>query len=263
MITIHLDPGRLTRSSSQKFFVIKTHLNHIVIILGSTGNAYLISIKPSIILCNCPDKVPSCKHIIFIVSACGFINCRQRVPYVNVSFRSLLHQLHATPSPPILGESLLDNHTTKLCSIHSYSPCFFCATPPATQPPQTLIICSRCGFLCHTSCQHQYMLDNENISNDDNNCPRCGRVSSRLLVPFYSGYRNFSSVLQYRGYRCTIVPESITAQTQAHPVTSFSNSSIVNNHDILTGSHGSQGPHDPTLIFQPDFSQSSVQIKDV
>ena len=177
MITIHLDPGRLTRSSSQKFFVIKTHLKHIVIILGSTGNAYLISIKPSIILCNCPDKVPSCKHIIFIVSACGFINCCQRVPYVNVSFRSLLHELHATPSPPILGESLLDNHTTKLCSVHSYPPCSFCAAPPATSPPQTLIICSRCGFLCHSNCLQHHMLDNENISNDHNNCPRCRRLS--------------------------------------------------------------------------------------
>ena len=263
MITIHLDPGRLTRSSSQKFFVIKTHLKHIVIILGSTGNAYIISIKPSIILCNCPDKVPSCKHIIFIVSACGFIDCRQRVPYVNVSFRSLLHQLHATPSPPILGESLLDNHTTKLCSVHSYSPCFFCALPPATLPPQTLIICSRCGFLCHTNCLQHYMLDNKNRSKDHKNCPRCGMLSVRLSSPFYSGYRNFSSVLQYRGYQCKIVQQSITTPTQAHPLPSFSNSCIDNNHDILTGSHGSQDSHDPTPIFRADFSESSVRIKDV
>ena len=70
MISIHLDPRRLSWASLQKFYVIKTHLKHIVIVLGSTGNAYLISIKPSIILCNCPDKVRSCKHVIFIVSAC-------------------------------------------------------------------------------------------------------------------------------------------------------------------------------------------------
>ena len=257
MISIHLDPRRLSRASLQNFYVIKTHLKHIVIVLGSTGNAYLISIKPSTILCNCPDKVRSCKHVIFIVSACGFIDRRHRLSYVNIPFRSLLHQLHATPSPPILDNALLDNHTSKLCSIHTYSPCFFCALQPATQPPQTLIICSRCGFLCHTNCLHQYMDDHNNRSKYQNNCPRCGRTSVRLKSPFLSGYRNFSSILQHRGYQCQNVQQSITTQPRA--VTSSTNS-FSRNRGFFNDSHGAL---DPTPIFHANCSESSIRIKDV
>ena len=257
MITVNLEPRRLSRSSLQKFYVIKTHLKHIIIVLGTTGNAYLISIKPSAIFCNCPDKVYSCKHIIFIVAACGFISGRHRQSYVNVPFRSLLDQLHRTPSPPLLHESFLDKHSTKLCSAHAYSPCFFCALQPATSPPQTLIICSYCGFLCHTLCLQRYMEDSHNRSNSKNICPRCGRVSVQLTSPFLSGYRNFSSILRHRGYQCKTIRQSNITPTQTHSTTSSSHSSIDNNHDIFSET--------PDLIPSSpgNLSEPSVKIRDI
>ena len=56
MIAIHVKPDRFSSSSTQSFYIIKTYLQHIVLILGSTGNTYLPSITLSHRLCNCPTN---------------------------------------------------------------------------------------------------------------------------------------------------------------------------------------------------------------
>ena len=228
MIAIHLEPGRFSRSSSQSFHVIKTHLKHIVIVFGSTGNAYLISITPSGIICNCPDKVRTCKHIIFLASACGFI--KRNVSNVTVSYRTFINHLHSNPPSPVLQNSLLDNHTRILCSVHTYPPCFFCAQKPSLPPPGMLIMCSRCGFLCHGHCLRDFMEDNKNNSTFKNICPRCGRSSVQLTSSFASGYRNFGVILRHRGYACDNFPQSFTTHNYDHVTTIYNGASADGNH---------------------------------
>ena len=215
MITAHVDPGRYSRSSTQAFYIIKTLPQHVILMLGSTGNSYLITITPSCITCNCPDRSQSCKHILFLVATCGFLP--RRVSHVSFSRRSILLQLHAAPPSPRLEASFLDNHTLKLCSAHRYPRCFFCATPPTSQPAHTLVLCSRCGFLCHESCLHDFMNDGDNCISFQNLCPRCGRTSVKLFSHISSGYRNFASILQHRGYHCLNHPTNAPPTTNNTP----------------------------------------------
>ena len=198
MITIHVERGRFSRSSTQSFYIIKIRPQHIVLILGSTGNSYLLTIAPSRISCNCPDRFQSCKHILFLVATLGFLP--RRVSHLSLSHRSILQRLHAATPSPRLEASLLDRHTTKMCSVHKYPRCFFCATQPTSQPASTLVICSRCGFLCHQPCLHDFMANDDNSTTFQNSCPRCGRTSVKLTSHISSGYRNFASILQHRGY---------------------------------------------------------------
>ena len=247
MITIHLHQGGLSQSSSQRFHVIKTHLKHVVIVLGNTCNAYLISIKPRGVFCNCPDNCKTCKHIIFLASSCGFIN--RRLSYARFTQKDLIQQLHSNPPPPLLQDAFLDHNAAALCSIQSYSPCFFCASPAASMPPQTLIICSRCGFLCHDHCLHVFFANDDNRVKFENHCPRCGKLSVRLSIPFTSGYRNFHSVLHHRRLICQ----------QPHPTAP--------NH-LQTNEHIGNTPNCPsTNSFPPDFpvqiGEPSVQLRDV
>ena len=87
MITIHVKPGRLSLSSTQLFYIIKTGPQHIVIILSSTENSFLLSISTlSHISCNCRNQFQSCKHILFLVATCGFLpHC---VSHLSLSHRS-------------------------------------------------------------------------------------------------------------------------------------------------------------------------------
>ena len=231
MITVHVDPRRYTRSSSQAFYVIKTRLQHVILMLGSTGNSYLIAITPSRITCNCPDRFQSCKHILFLVATCGVLP--RRVSHVSFSRRSLLLRLHAATPSPRLEASLLDKHTTKLCSVHKYPRCFFCAMQPTSQPAHTLVVCSKCGFLCHESCLHDFMNDDDNYTSFQNLCPRCGRTSVRLTTHMSSGYRNFSCILQHRGYPCLNPPMNAlptTNHARRHTVIPGNTETHVENH---------------------------------
>ena len=138
-----------------------------------------------------------------LIPCCNmWIPATSRLSHVSLSHRSILQRLHAATPSPRLEASLLDKHTTKMCSVHKYPPCFFCATQPTSQPAPTLVICSRCGFLCHQLCLHDFMSNDDNSTTFQNLCPRCGRTSVKLTSHISSGYRNFASILQHRGYRC-------------------------------------------------------------
>ena len=199
MIHIHCERGRLHRSSTQSFHIIKTPVNCIFIVFGSSGNAYVVTVSASAITCNCPDKVAACKHILFLLSVCGLL--RPFSKQTSVSPVSLLQRMHAEPLPPQLKLALLDNHTTKLCSAHAFPPCFFCAK----QPSGTLIICSNCGFLSHKACLGRFLMEDDNASRFNEHCPKCGRLSARFTSNFVNGHRNFSSVLRHQGY-ATLLP---------------------------------------------------------
>ena len=150
MTMIRCEPRRHSRSLSQSFHIMKTKVRHLVVLLGSSGNAHVVTMKKNSIHCNCPDCVSSCKHILFLAIACGFLNRRSTT--ATFSFASLLQRLHSPSPAPLLEAATLDPHTAKLCSVHDHSPCIHCARSPNSHPAATFIICSSCGFLAHQQC---------------------------------------------------------------------------------------------------------------
>ena len=200
MITIAIEPGRLHRASTQPLRLMKTTVNCIFVVFGSTGNACVLAISKNSISCNCPDIHPGCKHILFLLLASG--HSGQRQP--NLSPANLLKKLHADPPPPRLKGALLDERTIHLCSAHNYPSCFFCNRKPSG----TLCICSSCGFLSHQHCLDLFLLEDE--ANDfESHCPRCGVLSHRLSSHFIAGHRNFFHVLRHQGYECLAPPTHV------------------------------------------------------
>ena len=73
--TTKLDRLCLNRAQTQKLFLIKPpirnqsrhHKQIFILIIGATGNEYIISLTKTSLKCNCPDASPVCKHIIFVL----------------------------------------------------------------------------------------------------------------------------------------------------------------------------------------------------
>ena len=205
MITLAVKPGRLRCASTQPFRLMKTNVNCIFTVLGSTGNAYVLAVAKHSITCNCPNSHSACKHIIFLLSVCGFSGRRQ------LSFlpANLLQKLHADPPSNKLKGALLDEHTNNLCSTHLYPSCYFCNQKPSG----TLTICSSCGFLSHHHC-HQLFLSEDN--DDGSHCPRCGIMSPRFSSHFIGGHQNFFHILCHQGYPC-LAPSELHASCEDMP----------------------------------------------
>ena len=89
-----------------------------------------------------------------------------------------------------------------MCSVPKYPQCFFCSIQPTLQPAPTLVRCSRCRFLCHEPCLYAFMNNDDNSTTFQNSCPCCGSMLVKLTSHISSGYRNFASILQHRGYHC-------------------------------------------------------------
>lgn len=206
MITVSVEPGRLHRATTQHFSLMKTTVNCIFIVLGSTGNAYVLTVSKQSISCNCPDSHSPCKHILFLLLVCGFSGRR------HVSFlpTNLLQKLHADPPSNKLKRALLDEHTNNLCSAHLYPSCYFCNQ----QPSGTLTICSSCGFLSHKHCFQMFLSED---NNNGSHCPRCGTMSSMLSSHFIGRYRNFFHVLSHQGCTC-LPPNELHAARADMPV---------------------------------------------
>ena len=193
-LIIALQTARFLRAQSQTFNIIRTPKRHIIIIFGSTGNAYAICIKRTSLTCNCLDKTSGCKHIIFFLSALGYLKKQQS--HVTINPISIIQKLSRTPLPVELQASYLDYHTANLCSAHNYAPCFFCAKKHAS----SIIICSECGYLAHKHCYYNYLSTNTD-DHDPDYCPKCGLLFTPLESNFKNGYRNYYFVLKHRNYR--------------------------------------------------------------
>ena len=79
-ITIKIDNLRLRRSKSDQFYIILQHQENCkrptLLIVGSTGNIYTITIHPSVITCSCLDfgkRQKPCKHILFMLHRLNFL----------------------------------------------------------------------------------------------------------------------------------------------------------------------------------------------
>ena len=213
MITIRCEPRRCDRSLSQSFHIIRTKSRHVLVILGSSGDAHIIVIKKKSIRCSCPDRVSSCKHILFLATACGFLNRRSTT--VSLSSIALLQRLQSPSPKPLLQAAILDPHTAKLCSVHEYPPCMHCAKLPNSHSAATFIICSVCGFLAHQRCFNAFQatvvtgLSNQNqcvtlrdAPSSTFPCPQCNKQCHLLSSQLMSGYRNFYTILLHKGYQC-------------------------------------------------------------
>ena len=196
-VIIPVQIARFLRAQSQAFNIIPTFKQNIIIIFGSTGNAYGIHIKKSSLSCTCPDCTSGCKHIIFFLSALGYLKNHQS--HVTINPSSILQKLSQTPMLEHIRASYLDHHTANLCSAHKYAPCFFCAKKHSS----TIIICSKCGYLAHKHCYDNYVATNTDNYNP-NYCPKCGLPFTPLELEFRNGYRNYYFVLKHRNYRSSI-----------------------------------------------------------
>ena len=182
-VIISLHTTRFFCAQSQTFNIIQTPKRHIIIIFGSTGNAYAICIKRTSLTCNCPDKTSGCKHIIFFLSVLGYLKKQQS--HITINPISIIQKLSRTPLPVELQGSFLDYHTANLCSAHDYAPCFFCAK----KHTGSIIICSECGYLAHKRCYYNY-LDTNTDDYDPNYCPKCGLLFTPLESKYKNGYHN-------------------------------------------------------------------------
>ena len=206
---ISVQIGRFLRARSQTFNVIRTPKRHIIVILGSTGNAYLISITRTSITCNCPNQTPGCKHILFLLSVLGFLKKHQS--HITIRPLSIVQQYSRNTSPE-LQACYLDHHTNHLCLAHQYGRCFFCAKKHSG----SIIICSECGYLAHKHCYHNYL--STNIENSDQNyCPKCGYLFTPLDCNHKNSYRNYFFVLEHRNY-CTDLILNSSASDSRHPL---------------------------------------------
>ena len=134
LITISIDTLRLRRSKSEHFYIISQHQENrnrckrpTLLIVGSTGNIYTITIHPLVITCSCPDfrqrQLP-CKHILFMLQRLN------SMPLVDYSF---LHQFSYstvadsfyTKYSQCFHKYELDRHTNQLCLSYK-SHCIIC-----------------------------------------------------------------------------------------------------------------------------------------
>ena len=196
-VIIHIQISRYLHAHSQTFNIIPTPKRHILIIFGSTGNAYAICIKRNFLSCNCPDQTSGCKHIIFLLSVLGYLKNHQS--HITINPLSVLPKLSQTTLPPKLQASYLDHHTANLCSAFNYAPCFFCAK----KHTGSIVICSECGYLAHKHCYYNYLTTNTDRY-DPNYCPKCGLLFSPLDYEYKNGYHNYYFDLKHRNHRTAL-----------------------------------------------------------
>ena len=106
-VIITVQDARFLRAQSQTFNIIPTPKPHIIIVFGSTGNAYGICIKRTSLTCTCPDRASGCKHILFLLSALGYLKNHQS--HVTINTLSVLQKL--LQSSAALQASCLDKPT--------------------------------------------------------------------------------------------------------------------------------------------------------
>ena len=220
MMTIRCKPRRCNRSLSQSFHIIRTKPRHVLVILGSSGNAHIIAIKKKSIRCSCPDHVSSCKHILFLATACGFSNWRSL---------ALLQRLHSPSPTPLLQAAILDPHTTKLCSVHKHPPCVQCAKHPNSHSAATFVICSLCGFSAHQQCFDAFQASVATGCSNQNHCislhdptsstfpcPQCNKQCHLLSSKLTSGHRNFHTILLHKGHQRHPPPSLLNTSRTLH-----------------------------------------------
>jgi len=187
--TYEVEPRRCKLALTQSFHIITPVGRRYrgVIIIGSTGNEYVINISTKKIVCNCPDTHTACKHILFLFYTLGLVN--SRMTHVKTFPSNLLPALWTKPQPDRVKSALLDDHVNSICFERLYHSCFFCQG----NAQGGIILCAKCGFLGHDHCFVSFYQPGDD-------CPKCGRVFYALKSQVSNGYRNYLNVLSHFGY---------------------------------------------------------------
>ena len=189
LIIVPIEKERYKRACSERFHLLqscrKTRTK--IFLLGSTANFYIINVTPTSMTCNCPDKNKACKHVLFVLRLVGFI--KNWCSWVNIQPSKIIPLLWHAPLRPAVQECLLDSHVNALCLPPKNASCLYCRN--ATNQP--IIICSKCGYLCHRLCffAHHKM---------GSKCPRCHREFYALQTTIENNYYNYLNVLDHFGY---------------------------------------------------------------
>ena len=188
-ITLTVEPRRCKRALTQSFHIIAPVGRRYrgVIIIGSTGNEYVINISTNRIVCNCPDTHTACKHILFLFYTLRLLN--SRTTHVTTFPSHLLRALWTKPLQDRVKSALLDDHVNSICFERLYHSCFFCQR----NAQGGIILCAKCGFLGHDHCFVSFYQPGDD-------CPKCGRVFYALKSHVSNGYRNYLNVLSHFGY---------------------------------------------------------------
>ena len=208
-IYINIERQRLRRSRLQIFYVLDTpsrlQLQPTVHIVGYSGNEYCVDVTVDSITCNCYDKHPACKHILFILATTEMLNDVD-MGSTAIHIPTFIQNL-STPSFNSLNKYELDGHTNKLCVATHSNICTTCKGAIS----HDFSICVRCFCVCHTECVSVYSPD----------CPNC------LLPRHYvhvtkskSGYRDFTQLITHfnwpLGNRCHSCTDRNTKTTRLH-----------------------------------------------
>ena len=182
-----MDPNRLRRSTEEQLFIIDSPLLFesppSILVIGSTGNVYSVSLFSNLITCSCPDKISPCKHFLFLCSLFGYITFTGNVlvldiPYLVKCFRHVYPCRHLDTLPNELCLRYL-NEKCDLCEVH--------------QRGVDLVLCNLCFGLFHS--RH---------FRDVITCPKCHKEWRPYTSSFVGCYRNLSDFLKATSYGRTL-----------------------------------------------------------
>lgn len=205
-IVFSIDKLRYERARTQSFHIITPQcLAPNIVILGSTGNEYILSISKTAISCNCPDTPVACKHVLFLLHTLRII--LPTYTHVKISPSKIIPLLWNRPIHSRVKSVLLDHQANLMCSQPRYSPCYFCHECPK-HSYGTIILCSKCGFLGHKTCVVASYQPGAK-------CPKCRRVFYALESKISNGYRNYLNILQHFDY-ITSSQRQVTFRSGSH-----------------------------------------------
>ena len=196
LIIIKIDILRLHRSKSDHFYIISQHRDNCkrptLLIVGSTGNIYTITIHPSVNTCSCPDFFTQyqilCKHILFMLHRLNSLPLNINCFVQRFSYSTIAHHFYKNYSQ-CFRKYELDRHTNQLCLSYK-SHCIICHESFT----DSFRVCARCACPIHPNCLRCSLLAS-------NQCPSCGRDWVDNSVQFQDGYFNVYHLLTQFRYK--------------------------------------------------------------
>ena len=203
---INIERRRLLRSRLQIFYVLDSpsrwQLHPSIHIIGYSGKEYCVDVTHDSISCNCFDKNPACKHILFLLATTEMLN-NVDMGSTAIHIPNFIHNL-STPTFNSLHYYEFDRHTNQMCLATHSNICGTCDCVIS----HDLSICVRCFGVCHTEC----------ASVHSPLCSFCLHSRHYAQVPkCKSGYRDFTQLLTQFRWPLGIRPHPSTHGTNEMP----------------------------------------------
>ena len=125
------------------------------LVQGSTGNNYTILFSPRKQLCDCPDSVQVCKHILFIIARVGNDrNSYQKIENENIYLLN--------PNFSQCLKERLQNIEKQINNVRDITECAICFEELSNKLDQ----CEQCKQVFHKNCIQRWTLRQDS-------CPMC------------------------------------------------------------------------------------------